>query len=191
MVEDNYIVKTMNDGKHGVYDKKRACFPVEGPELRARGIDRLEWIDLVAQEKINAMTPYATNPNLGRLPACGSPNCTLCRPDAACEGDQCRRLSDNLLASEKSEREKAEILWGIAQVLDIEPTGSMDNIRPEVSALSDRCSLAEAERDRFDKEADDLAAALERVTIERDYLLKMRDWCDLELLPAWEELEAK
>ena len=40
-----YIIKTMNDGKVGIYDTLRACFPIAGPELREVGITRIEGDD--------------------------------------------------------------------------------------------------------------------------------------------------
>lgn len=40
-----YIVKTMSDGKHGVYDTVKACFPLQGDELRAAGIKRVNGSD--------------------------------------------------------------------------------------------------------------------------------------------------
>lgn len=38
-----YIVKHMNNGDIGVYDQDKACFPFQGPELRAVGVTRAEW----------------------------------------------------------------------------------------------------------------------------------------------------
>lgn len=38
-----YRVKTMLDGKVGVYDTLTASFPTETDDLRAAGVGRVEW----------------------------------------------------------------------------------------------------------------------------------------------------
>lgn len=40
-----YIIKTMSDGKHGIYDTIKACFPLQGKELREAGITRINGSD--------------------------------------------------------------------------------------------------------------------------------------------------
>ena len=40
-----YIVKTMSDGRHGIYDTDKACFPLQGKELREAGITRINGSD--------------------------------------------------------------------------------------------------------------------------------------------------
>ena len=37
-----YIVKTQSDGTVGVYDTIKGSYPIEGPELRAAGVGRIE-----------------------------------------------------------------------------------------------------------------------------------------------------
>lgn len=40
-----YIIKTMNDGKVGIYDTLKACFPLAGKELREAGVTRIDGTD--------------------------------------------------------------------------------------------------------------------------------------------------
>lgn len=122
---------------------------------------------------------------------CKDPNCPMCnmtaqmqamvsKPDngycSECAAkqrslDYLKRENVNLTAKEKTAREER------------------DKANAQVSDLTERLTEAEEQRDEYDREADDLAAALEYVTIERDYLLKIREWAEAELTRAWERIE--
>lgn len=49
-----YIVKTMSDGRHGIYDTDKACFPLQGKELREAGLTRINGSDGSGWYKRNA-----------------------------------------------------------------------------------------------------------------------------------------
>lgn len=83
--------------------------------------------------------------------------------------------------------------WGNMRALRNAVEAKMEDLngKATVDKAAHDAAIAkvEEERDAYDREADNLAAALEYVTIERDYLLNIVAWHEDEMLRLMERVE--